>query len=205
MGRAQEEKAREKKLIRAPEDLVDKLNEAATRQGKTFYKYVTEIFEQALEAENMNKTLLEIIESYKLSEISRKTGVAVVPNDFLDLSLSQTRELNLNLIYTNNGKELEPLWFQTGKLYGLLLKGKFNDELEAFIRLIKDNIWMVNDVESKKDGANFMLRFVAPSLSEDRSRLLLQFIEGALSSLDYQILEKNDYKGIIDIKISQIS
>jgi hypothetical protein len=197
MGRAAEEKPREKKLIRAPEDLVDLLNDAATRQGKTFYKYVTEIFEQALEAEKMDKTLIEIIEIYKLSEINGKTGVAIVPNEYLDESL--------NLIYTGNEKELQDMWFQSGKFYGLLLKGKFDDEIWAFIRLIKDIICMVNDVEFVQVEKLITLRFVAPLLSEDRSHLLLQFIDGVLSSLGYQIVEKSDYKGIISIKISLIS
>lgn len=205
MGRAQDEKSREKKLIRAPEDLVDQLNEAATRQGKTFYKYVTEIFEQALEAEKMNKTLLEIIESYKLYETSRKTGVAIVPSAFLDHSINQTRAINLDVIDYIDENELESLWHQTGKMYGLLLRGKFVNEIGAFIRLLKDIVWMVTDVEVKNNGPSYSLRFVTPSISEDRSHLLLKFIEGALLSLDYQILEKNDYKGIIDFKITPIS
>jgi hypothetical protein len=197
MGRVQDEKAREKKLIRAPEDLVDLLNDAAANQGKTFYKYVTEIFEQALEAEKMGKTLAEIIEVYKMSEISRKTGITIAPNDFLNISL--------NLIYAGNEKDLRELWSQTGKMYGLLLKGKFDDDIEAFIRLVKNNIWMVSDIVVDRAEKQIVLRFVTPSISEERSHLLLEFIEGALSSLDYQILDKTDYKGIIDVKISRIS
>jgi hypothetical protein len=197
MGRVQEEKLKEKKLIRAPEDLVDKLNEASARQGKTFYKYVTEIFEQALEAENMNKTLISIIESYKLSEISRKTGVAMVPKDFLNMSLNQ--------IYENNEQDFQHIWYQTGKLYGFLLKGKFDDEIGALIRLLKENLLIVNEVERKKIEKYTILRFIAPSISAERSKLLLYFIEGVLASLECQIIEENNYKGIIDIKISQIS
>ena len=115
MGRVQEDKPKEKKLIRAPEDLVDELGDAATRQGKTFYRYVTEIFEQALEANKMNKTLSSIIDSYKLSEISRKTGVVAVPRDFL--------ELGLDRIFSEGQEDLIKIWFQTGQAVWLSIEG----------------------------------------------------------------------------------
>jgi hypothetical protein len=197
MGRVQEDKPKEKKLIRAPEDLVDELSDAATRQGKTFYRYVTEIFEQALEANKMNKTLSSIIDSYKLSEISRKTGVVAVPRDFL--------ELGLDRIFSEGQEDLIKIWFQTGRLYGFLLKGKFKDEIEAFIRLVKEGLWLVNEVEVKNVEKSISLRFIAPSISKERSTLLLSFFEGTLSSLGYEIIEKSDYKGIIDVKITHIS
>jgi hypothetical protein len=197
MGRVQEDKPKEKKLIRAPEDLVDKLSDAAARQGKTFYRYVTEIFEQAVEANKMNKTLSSIIDSYKLSEIIRKTGVVAVPRDFLELGLERT--------FSEGEEDLLKIWFQTGRLYGLLLKGKFKDEIEAFIRLVKEGLWLVNEVDVKYVEKNIILRFIAPSISKERSTLFFRFIEGALTSLEYEIIEKNDYKGIIVFKITRIS
>ena len=197
MGRVKDDKPKEKKLIRAPEDLVDELSDVAARQGKTFYRYVSEIFEQALEANKMNKTLNSIIDSYTLSEISRKTGVVAVPRDFL--------ELGLDRIFSESEEDLLKIWFQTGRMYGLLLKGKFNDEIEAFIRLVKEGLWRVNEVEVKNVEKSLSLRFIAPSISKERSTLLLAFIEGALTSLDYRIDEKNSYKGIIDFKITHIS
>ena len=197
MGRVKDDKPKEKKLIRAPEDLVDELSDVAARQGKTFYRYVSEIFEQALEANKMNKTLNSIIDSYTLSEISRKTGVVAVPRDFL--------ELGLDRIFSESEEDLLKIWFQTGRMYGLLLKGKFDDEIEAFIRLVKEGLWRVSEVEVKNVEKSISLRFIAPSISKERSTLLLAFIEGALTSLDYQITEKNSYKGIIDFKITHIS
>ncbi len=195
MGRAQDERSREKKLIRAPEDLVDELNDAAAQQGKTFYRYVTEIFEQALEAHKMKKTLESMVESYKLAEISRKTGVVAVPSEFLELGLGRARD---------DGDFLQ-IWEQTGRMYGLLLKGKFVDELDAFVRLVKEGLWLVNEVEVKRGEGSTALRFVAPSISGERSALLLGFIEGAMSSLGYDVVEKKEYKGIIDIQITPIS
>jgi hypothetical protein len=197
MGRVKEAKPKEKKLIRAPEDLVDELSDAAARQGKTFFRYVTEIFEQALEANKMNKTLNSIIDSYKLSEIIRKTGVVAVPRDFLELGLVR--------MFSEGEEDLLKIWFQTGRLSGLLLKGKFKDEIEAFIRLVKEGLWLVNEVEVKNVEKFINLRFIAPTISKERSILLLGFIEGALTSLDYEIIEKNDYRGILVFKITHIS
>jgi len=198
MGRVKEAKSKEKKLIRAPEDLVDELSDAAARQGKTFFRYVTEIFEQALEANKMNKTLNSIIDSYKLSEIIKKTGVVAVPRDFLELGLVR--------MFSEGEEDLLKIWFQTGRLSGFLLKGKFNDEIEAFIRLVKEGLWLVNEVEVKNVEKNVInIRFIAPSISIERSVLLLGFIEGALTSLGYEIIEKNDYRGILVFKIALIS
>jgi len=60
-------------------------------------------------------------------------------------------------------------------------------------------------VEVKYVEKNIILRFIAPSISKERSTLFFNFIEGALTSFEYEIIEKNDYKGIIVFKITRIS
>jgi len=143
----------------------------------------------------MKKTLESMVDSYKLAEISRKTGMVAVPGEFLELGLGRAED----------GGDFLPIWEQTGRMYGLLIKGKFVDELGAFVRLVKESLWLVNEVEVKPGDGSTALRFVAPAFSDERSSLLLGFIEGAMSSLGYDIVEKKEYRGIIDIQITPIS
>ena len=72
------------RLIRAPDDLVNKLIEASNRQGKTLHDYITETFEQAVRADELDSSLKKIIDYYErarekefisLVELARKEAL----------------------------------------------------------------------------------------------------------------------------------
>ena len=53
------------KLIRVPDDLVDRLVGASNSQGKSLLDYIAEIFEQALRAHELDCSLKETVDSYE--------------------------------------------------------------------------------------------------------------------------------------------
>ena len=188
------ERSRNQKLIRAPADLVSKLNEAANREGRTFYSYVSEIFEQAVRAYEMNHSLKEIIDNYEILEVHKEAGAIFTPRDILDHLIKKT--------YQEDGKSLQQLWYQTGKWYGIYLKEKFEDSLQAFHHLLKEGRWDLNQVFMKRNQKTIEFRCVSAFISQERTTLIKKFIEGAMHSLGYKTQETECFKGIIRLKFS---
>jgi len=187
--------SRKHKLIRAPSDLVSKLSQNASRQGKTLYSYVSEIFEQATRAYEMKRSLKEILDNYEILEIPKEAGTIYTPRDVLDYLIQKT--------YGENGGEMVQLWYQTGKWYGMYLKERFEKPLEIFLRLLQEGRWDLNEVTMNRDKGKVEFRCVSAFIPQERTLLLQNFIEGAMHSLGYMTREKNCFKGIIRLKFSQ--
>jgi len=187
--------SKEKKLIRAPDDLVSKLNEAANRQGKTFYSYLTEILEQAVRAYEMKRSLKEIIDHFEILEVHEKAGAISIPREVLDRII--------NKAYHEDGGVLQQIWSQTGRWYGTYLNSKFDDAVEALSRLLKEGRWDLNEVTVKRNKEQVELRCVSTLLSEERSILLEKFVEGAMHSMGYKAEEGECFRGIIRLRFSR--
>jgi flavoprotein len=86
--------SKEKKLIRAPSDLVSKLNEAANRQRKTLYSYISEILEQAIRAYEMKRSLKEIIDGSEILEVQKEAGTVSAPRDTLNYLVGKVSQGN---------------------------------------------------------------------------------------------------------------
>jgi hypothetical protein len=188
--------SREKKLIRAPGELVSKLNEAANREGKTLYSCISEIFEQAVRAYEMKRSLKEIIDDYEILEVHKEAGTVFTPRDVIEYLVREVCNEN------KNDETLARLWYQTGKWYGIYLEERFNDSVEAFLRLLREGRWDLNDVNLNRNGESLEFKCISPFLSQERTKLIQKFIEGAMNSLGYKIQGNECFKGIIRLKFS---
>jgi len=88
--------SREKKLIRAPSELVSKLNEAANREGRTLYSCISEVFEQAVRAYEMKRSLKEIIDDYEILEVHKEAGTVFTPRDVIEYLVREVCNENKN-------------------------------------------------------------------------------------------------------------
>jgi len=190
-----EDSSREKKLVRAPSDLVSKLSEAARLQGKTFYSYITEILEQAVRAYEMKRSLKEIIDSYEVLEIHKEAGTISAPKDVLEYLIEK--------VYQENSETLERLWYQTGRWYGIYLREKFDDSIEALVRLLLEGRWDLSEVTVKRNQETVEFKCVSAFLSQERTLLIRKFIEGAMCSLGYKTQSQECFRGIIHLKFSR--
>lgn len=188
------------KLIRAPSVLVAKINNVANQQGKTLYNYISEIFEQAIRANNMNSSLTEILNDYEILEVQKEAGTIFTPNDILDYIIEETYIKNREGEHVRNA--LKRIWYQTGKWYGIFIKTKFTEPLKTFVRLLREGRWGLNEVTIKEKGEKTVLKCISPFLSQDRTLFIQNFINGAMDSLGYRIEEKECFKGIIRLMIS---
>jgi len=182
------------KLIRVPDDLVSRLNEASNREGKPFFDYISEAFEQAVRAHEMSRSLKEIVDFYELMMMQKEAGLVVTPSDTLNKLIEK--------LYPKEKEILETIWFDSGVWYGkyLLVKVKDEDPVEMFGEMLKSISWHLKDVEFGKVTDAVTFRCVSFTLSLENTVLLMKFIEGVMSTLGYEPVSEDYLRGMIDIE-----
>jgi hypothetical protein len=186
--------SREKKLIRAPGELIQKLKEAASRQGKTLYSYMTEVLEQAVKAYELGLSLDDVIGDYEILGVYKEAGVTSVPRDFLEFLIKRFSSGDIEV--------LQRLWYHAGRWCGLYLKGRFSDPVNSLARMLRAGQFDLNEVDVRRKLGFVEFRCVSTLLSQERTLLVCSFIEGAMNSLGYGTLENECFKGIIRLRFS---
>lgn len=190
--------AKGKRLIMVPSDVIAKLMEISHREGRTFYDYIGEVFEQALRAYELNRPLREIVDFFELMEAQKASGAVVTPIDLLTYLISR--------LYPREKEALYEKWYKSGKWYGLYLLSRFpeQDPVEAFGRLLEVSRWDLDEVRVTKGGGTVKLRCVSPLLPIENTELLLRFMEGVMHSLGFKAKKKECLKGMILLEFEKI-
>ena len=189
--------SKEKKLIRVPSDIVAKLNEAANRAGKSFYDYTSEVLEQALRASELGRPLKEIMDFFELMSVQRNAGLTITFSELLNYLIS--------MLYPKEEKALHERWYEAGVWYGTYLQVKFRNKrtLDIFTKLLSESWWEINEVNLSKEEEGFVLRCVSFTLSLERTKLLMSFLEGVINSMEYEIVKKDCIRGMIILNFTE--
>jgi len=191
--------AKGKKLILAPSDLIAELMEISNREGKTFYSFVGEVFEQALRVYGLGHTLQEVVDFFELMETQKASGAVITPVDVLTYLIGR--------LYPSEREALQKEWFESGQWFGKYLSARFHgqDQVGAFGRLLTVSRWDLKEAEVREESGVVKVRCVSPLLPLENTELLLKFIAGVMDSLGYK-LKKEDYlKGIILLEFEKTS
>lgn len=190
-------KAKEQKLIRVPTTIVSEITKIAREEGKTIYRYISDILEQAIRAYGMKYEIRNVLDEYEIFEIHEKAGSTMVFQEIVDFSLeklfSEEQDLLLNLSY------------KKGRWYGTYLKLKFEDALVSFIRLLKVGRFNLSEVIAKITQEYIEIKCVLDSISHARTLMLKSFIEGVMNSLGYDVKDEDCFQGIIRLRFFPIS
>ncbi|MDH5441357.1 MAG: hypothetical protein OEY31_12215, partial [Candidatus Bathyarchaeota archaeon] len=131
------------KLIRVPDDLVTRLNEAANLDGEPFLEYITEALEQAIRAHEMDRSIKQVVDFYEFMMMQKDAGLMITPSETLNKLIDK--------LYSSDKEFLQKLWLDAGGWYGkyLLAKVRDGDPVELFEEVLKVTNWDLNDVEFK--------------------------------------------------------
>jgi len=178
-----------RKLIAADDQLVAKLMAISNQDGKTFYAYVNDIFQEILRIRGLGRTLQEIVEFYELMQTQKISGAVLIPMEALEH------------ISNNLGKEeknkLGELWYAAGQWYGKYLTSRFpNETLEALGRLLTLSRGELTEVQIV-NGDPVRVRCASPLISMDYTFLLKRYVEGAVNSLGYETTRDEYMKGLV--------
>jgi len=178
-----------RKLIAADEDLVVKLTAISSQQGKTFYAFVNEIFQETLHTHHRGRTMQEVVEFYELMETQRTSGTVLTPIDALTYLLDTVGEKEKD--------RLSAYWYEAGQWYGRYLASRFpSNTLENFGKLLALSRGELVEVQVVQ-GDQAKVRCTSPLISLEYTRLLKRYVEGAVHSLGYETSKDDSLKGLI--------
>lgn len=182
---------KEKKLMAVQGDLAQRIIGIANRKGRTVYSFVNEILEQAIEADEMNRSLKQIVELYKLIEIERKSGAVITTRDIMSYLIKK--------LYPLEKDALLEKWHSSGQWYGKYLLVRFQDgePLEVLEKLLHALAWDKSEVRVLRKEKSICLSCVAPERSPEYTELFSRFLEGVMHSLGYKMMKKDLLKGLI--------
>ncbi|MEM2875908.1 MAG: hypothetical protein QXL67_03015 [Candidatus Bathyarchaeia archaeon] len=147
--------------------------------------------EQALSASDLGRPLKEVVDFFELMRVQKDAGLVINFSDLLDFLIS--------MLYSREENTLHKRWYEAGVWYGTYLQVKIRDEkpLEALKRILSEGWWELNEVDLSVELDIFTLRCISFSLSLERTKLFMSFLEGVISSLGYEVVKKDCIRGII--------
>jgi hypothetical protein len=180
-----------KKLIAVQSDVITQIIRIANTKGRTVYSFVNEIMEQAIEAEEVGRSLKEIVEMYKLMEIEKKTGSILVPREILNFLIQR--------LYPSEKDALLKEWYSSGQWYGKYIKARIQEgePLETLDKLLQAYAWDSSEIRVIRGNGPIRLRCISPKHTPEETRLFSKFLEGAMHSMGYNLKEKEVMKGLI--------
>lgn len=185
-------KAKEKRLVYVPADLLEGVMRASRRRGESISRFVEEALRQAVRTNHLGYSPEQAAELLEVIQAQRILGGAFVPLDVLNYLTSKA--------YKDEKEQLQAKWYESGRWHGKYLKEKFENPVQALKNFLEAARWDLSEVEVKREDNTIKVRCVSAVLTKEGTELLVKFIEGAVHSMGYQT-EKSDYvKGMIALE-----
>lgn len=184
------------KLLSLPEELVDRLQRAASRKGLSLTAYSEENLEEALKAEDNGVPLDEAIESYRILRVQLAAGAVQVPRRRLDTVVKS--------LFASDKEATLSDWAEAGKWYGEYLRTLFGENAIEVIGGALKISWNLDEVDMRHDEMKAELRLASFSLSEEVTELLVSYIAGVMGSLGYERREGEFIKGLVKLSFERV-
>jgi hypothetical protein len=183
-----------KKLIAAQSNLVQKIARIAKIKGITVYSFVNEIMEQAIQAEEIGRSLKEVVELHKLTEIEKQTGAVLIPREILNILIQK--------VFEEDSKSLTDMFYKTGEWLGKYCKVRFSGEnqLRAIEKMVKSMFGEITRFGITKKSDEILVQCIGSRIPNSYTTLLSTFIEGIMHTFEYSTIKKDMSKGIISLK-----
>jgi len=185
------------KLLILPTPLVDRLKAIATRQGVSLSSFAADSLEQALRVDEMDASLGDAVDAYRLSEIQRGAGMVDVPRSSLNHLVER--------LYGRKGDELKRVWGEAGRWYGEYLRAKLRPgETLGFLEKELIVAWNLDEAEVKESETDVSIRWVSFAMTEEFTELLLSYLSAVMDALGYREVERDSLRGMAVLKYTTI-
>lgn len=182
-------RAKDKRLVYIPGDLVEEVKEVSRRRGESLSLFVSDILKLALKANSLGYGPKEAAEFLDVMRSQRNLGGVFVPTDVLEY-------LN-NTACESETEELKLKWYESGKWHGKYIKEKFKDPLHTLRNFLEATRWDLSEVEVTNGQNIVKFRCISTLLTGEATELLARFIEGAMHSMGYKTHTTDAMKGMI--------
>ena len=188
-------KAKDKRLVYIPGDLVKEVKEISRRRGESLSLFVSEVLKLALKANNLGYSPRQAAEFLDIMQAQRNLGGAFVPTDVLAY-------LNSTACGTDT-EQLQTKWYDSGKWHGKYINEKFKDPVQALRKFLAATRWDLSEVEVKQDQNVVKFRCISTLLTGKATELLATFIEGAMHVIGYRTERSDTLKGMIILEFKR--
>jgi hypothetical protein len=185
------------KLLILPTHLVDRLRAIATRQGVSLSSFAVDSLEQALRVDEMDASLSDAVDAYRLSEIQRGAGMVDVPRSSLNHLIEK--------LYPKKGEDLKRVWGEAGRWYGEYLRAKLKPE-ETLGLLEKELLvaWNLDEAEIRGGETEVAVRWVSFTMTAEFTELLLSYLSAVMDALGYREVGRDSLRGMATLKYTRI-
>lgn len=182
-------RAKDKRLVYIPGDLVAEIKEISRRRGESLSLYVSDILKLGLKANSLGYGPKQAAEFLDVMRSQRNLGGVFVPTDVLEY-------LN-DAACGSESEQLKMKWYESGKWHGKYIVEKFKSPIEIFRNFLEATRWDLSEVEVTKTEDLVKFRCISTLLSGEATELLTRFIEGAMHSMGYKTHKTDAMKGMI--------
>ncbi len=186
-----------KRLILVRDDLLQEIIKITAREGKTVFAFTNEVFEQALEAYQMQTNPAEILQFYMFMKLEKDRGITIIPIDILNHMIQK--------LYSIEKEDLLQKWYDSGLWYGKYLSVKFQTEnwLQIFENQMKRSAWNLTDFSMTKRGENVHIRCICPYFTKESTETFMKFLEGVMHSSNHRTIKNECLKGMIILQFKK--
>jgi len=182
-----------RKTFAAREDLIERGSDVAKQKGFTFYAFVNEILELALQAEEIGVSLRSLIDERGMLKAAKEAsfvlGLESVWYEMADIACEKAKRRALEC-WVEAGAWLAKRYVSSG-INGPFLA--FKRDLEAFT-------WNASELDIEDEKNSVSVRIISPRFSESYTFLLAAFLESALKTFGYTKFKKDVTRGTIRMK-----
>ncbi|WP_440059902.1 hypothetical protein ACSU1N_01715 [Thermogladius sp. 4427co] len=184
-----------KKLIYVSEDVIDKLARISYARGESLARLVDKVLRRVIEAFEMGYDIEEIVRILKVVEVEKKLGSIFVPHEVFEVMLENNSDL----------EKVKEAFYESGRAYGIYIKNKYNGSLDIVKSFIEKSRWDFNEVLVMKDTNTVRIMCVSTVMGDTETDLVVSFIKGLMTGLDYAIDREEIARGIIVIDFKRKS
>jgi hypothetical protein len=182
-----------RKMLAAREDLVDRINKIADKNGLTLFGLTNSLLESSIDMDNMGGSLREAVDNYATIKAVRDASFTLVLEsllyDTVDLAFQQAKE-KASTIWYEAGVWMARQYAMRGTDDPIILIGK---DVKAFS-------WNAPEFRIEKHQKEISIRVLSPRFSESYTVLFTCFLEGILETLNYEIKFKEIGRGNIRLE-----
>jgi hypothetical protein len=173
-----------------------RVSEMAKQRGYTVYDMVNMIFELAVKAEAAGVDIDRIVEERAVLDAAREAGFI--------LGLESLWYGMAELAYRKARDEASKMWFEAGVwLAKRYTTGDYKDPLLAFKQDLEAFAMNVYEFNLQRVGKLLRVSIVGSSFPESYAFFLLRFLEGALETFGYKMVEGEALKGLVRLEARQ--
>ncbi|XHH08697.1 MAG: hypothetical protein ACFCUE_14180 [Candidatus Bathyarchaeia archaeon] len=180
-----------RKTFVAREDLLNRLAEVAEAQGSSMFELVNELFQLAIDSDELRFSLKRVVEERKTLETAKGAGF-ILGLESLWYEMADTA-------YKKDKRNALKNWFDSGIWFATryITNGLKSPPLDQFKNDLSAFTWNAPEFELEMLGDKASVKVTSPRFTEAYTFLFASFLLGAMEKFGYQPVEQQVSRGVI--------